>query len=390
MLLKYFFKKKKTQEPKTELEKINLNEIENWIDNKTKELGKKEKEIFNLIKEKIQSFILDIDKKTKTLEDIDIESKKVEGRAKIIVRQSLDKYLSFVKNFTKELTDIDKQNINQFIRNIDKIFSDFDKRSYIFYQRTNYLVGDELVTVKQEINNLSKYFTNLFNENKKTTYSFNLISSTKSKLTQLNETTIALDKINSEIKSLDKKIMEYKKQEINFLDKIEKTKITKDYLENIRKSDKIKLIEKQLENDILKLKSLIDFKKLTNTFHSNERKMEKIKNYKEDFQKKFAKNEGDDILNLINEAKLDTSYVSDKIKQIKIKKQEISEGKKFIEENKVKKLLEKIEKIKLELENIIIEKTKHIKRNEKIKENEKTILESTIPIITELGGTLSY
>ena len=390
MLLKYFFKKKKTQEPKTELEKINLNEIENWIDHKTKELGKKEKEIFNLIKEKIQSFILDIDKKTKTLEDIDIESKKVEGRAKIIVRQSLDKYLSFVKNFTKELTDIDKQNINQFIRNIDKIFSDFDKRSYIFYQRTNYLVGDELVTVKQEINNLSKYFTNLFNENKKTTYSFNLISSTKSKLTQLNETTIALDKINSEIKSLDKKIMEYKKQEINFLDKIEKTKITKDYLENIRKNDKIKLIEKQLENDILKLKSLIDFKKLTNTFHSNERKMEKIKNYKEDFQKKFAKNEGDDILNLINEAKLDTSYVSDRIKQIKIKKQEISEGKKFIEENKVKKLLEKIEKIKLELENIIIEKTKHIKRNEKIKENEKTILESTIPIITELGGTLSY
>lgn len=388
-MLRNFFRKKKIQEPKIEPEKVDPNEIKNWLDKKIKKFTEKENEVFISIEEKIDSFTLDVGKKIEILEAIDIESKKVEIRAKIIVRQSLDKYLRFVKIFTKELTDIEKQNLNQFIKNTSKIFSDFDKRSYIFYQRANYLIGDELLALKQEINNLSAYFTELFNKNKKIVNSFDIIVSTKLKLTRLDENTTILSEMRSETNFLNKKTIENEMKERNVLDKIEKIRINEDYLENQNKKDKIKLIEKQLENDTSKLRLLIDFKKLTNAFHSDENKMKKIKDYKEDFQKTFAGNNGEDILKLMSEARLDDNSVLDKIKQIDEKKSKICEDKKLVKKDGVDELLEEAEKIKSELENLAIEKAKHIRRIEKIKENEEIILKSIAPDMAELGGVLS-
>jgi len=388
-MLRNFFRKRKRQEPKVELEEVNFVEIESWLENKVKKFAEKEKKVFLLIQEKITIFTSDINEKTKILEAIDIKSKKVEERAKTIVKQSLDKYLNFIKIFTKELTDIDKQNLNHFIKGANQIFSDFDKRSYIFYQRTNYLIGDELLAVKQEINNLSIYFTDLFNENKKITDSLNLISSIKSKLTQLNETSQILDEINSEIESLDKITTKNKERKETLSHKIEKIKITKDYFENIEREEEIKQMEKQLLDNISKLKSLIDFKKLTNAFHSDENKMKTIRNYRENFHKSFDENRGDDILNLISKAELNNSAISNEIKQINERRKKIYENKKLIEKDEVKELLEEIEKIKSELEYIAIEKVKEGKKKEKIEENKEEMWESITPDITELGGTIS-
>ena len=142
-MLRNFFRKK--QKPKIELEKVNFNEIEDWLENKKNKLIKKEEEIFIIIKKRANISTSNISGKIKNLEAIDIESKKVEERAKIIVRQSLDKYLSFVEVFTKELTETKRERLSNFIEDTNQIFSDFDKRSYIFYQRANYLIGDELV-----------------------------------------------------------------------------------------------------------------------------------------------------------------------------------------------------------------------------------------------------
>jgi len=387
-MFRNFFKKKKIQKPKPERERVNSDKIESWLDKKTGELVEEERKVFVLIEKEINSFIMEVDKKTKILQAIDIESKKVEERAKIIVRQGLNEYLNFVEIFKKELVNIEKQKLNQFIKKIDKVFSSFDKRSYIFYQRANYLIGDELVALKQEINNLSTYFTGLFDKNKKISQSSDIISSTKSKLTRLDETSIALDKINLEIKSLNKKTSENEEKGVKILYKIKKIKVSKNYLENIKREDEIKLTEKQLEENILELKSLIDFKKLANTFHSDAKKMKRIKNYRDDFQKNFTKNKGKGILSLINEAELDDSSISNKIKQIKESESKISKNKKLIKKDEVKELLKEAEKIKSELESLTAEKVKYTKRSEKIKENRKKVLESIAPNITGLGGTL--
>ncbi|MBT6690560.1 hypothetical protein HN903_01820 [archaeon] len=387
-MLRNFFRKK--QKPKIELEKVNFNEIEDWLENKKNKLIKKEEEIFIIIKKRANISTSNISGKIKNLEAIDIESKKVEERAKIIVRQSLDKYLSFVEVFTKELTETKRERLSNFIEDTNQIFSDFDKRSYIFYQRANYLIGDELVAMKEEINDLSKYFADLFNKNEKIMHSLNLISSIQLKLAQLNEITTTLNEINSEIKYLDEKTTKEKERTNNILNEIKKVKISEDYMENLKKRNEIELVKKQLTDDISKLKSLIDFKKITNAFHSDENKMKIIKDYKENFQRKFEENKCENLLTLINEAELNNSSISNKIKQINKEKNKISENKKQIKKDEAKKLLEEIERIGSKLEYMAIEKIKNSKRSDKIKENREEIRESVSLYITELGGILSH
>jgi len=388
LMWRRFFKKKKVPEPKIELEEVSLDEIKSWLDNKGKRATEKEKEIFIQIKEKIRAFAIDIKEKTKALEEIDIESKKVEERAKIIVRQSLTKYLNFVQIFTKELTKIDKQNLEHFIAGTSKIFADFDKHSYIFYQRANYLIGDELLAAKQEINNLSKYFTDLFKQNKKITQTFNLISSVESNLSQFNETQKILDEINSDIILLDKETKEQKNKTETTLEKIEQVKVSKNYLENEKRKHQLESTKKQLTNNISQFKSLINFKKLANTFHSSPNKMKTIQEYKDNFQEQITEN-NKELLNLINEAKLNNNSIANQIQRINEDMSKISKGKKLLEKDEVNELLERIEKIKLELKNMVIEKVRHTKRKEKIGQNKKQILERIKANLTNLGGNLS-
>jgi len=385
-----FFRKKKAEEAENviELEEIGFNEVEKWLDDKREEISEKEKVVFDLIRERIDLFITGINEKKKVLENIDVESKKADDRAKVIVKQGLDKYLVFVGVFIRELTEVEKQNLSQFISDMNRIFSDFDKYSYVFYQKATFLIGDEIAAVKQEINNLSKYFTKLFNENQKIVDSFNVISSAKLKLRQLNETEKTLDEINLEIKFLDKKIKDCAEREKKILHEIEKIKASKDYAENLKMQKEIKLTENLFEEDIRKLKGLVDFKALGNVFHSDEKKMKIIKSYKEDFQENIAKDGYAGILSLIKESGLDSSVMSDKIKQIDEKKQKIAEDKKLIKKDEAKQLFGEIEKIKSEIENLSIEKVKHVQREKDVEKNKAEIMELIGASVGELGGFL--
>ena len=382
------FFRKKPQEPEPEPEEIRFNEIENWLENNTKELKQKEFQIFDLIKERINLFIQQIDPKIKILEEIDVESKKAEERAKIIVKQGLDKYLEFVNTFIRELKEIETQVISQFIKDMNKIFSSFEKHSYIFYQRATFLIGDELAAVKKEINLFSGYFTKLFKENQKIIDSSNNISSTRLKLKQLDETTSIINKINLEIESLDNRILDKKEQQNKIKEDLKNIKTSKNHEENLKNKEEIKLNEKQLEEDSFKLKTLIDFKALSNAFHSEEKKMKTIKSYREDFQESLAKDNGESILDLINKAELNSNIIANQIKQINEKKLEIAERKKLIKKDETKKLSEEIEKIKSEIETRSIEKIKHVKRIETIKEQKLRINLEIKEEIEKLGGII--
>jgi len=383
-----FFRKKKVEEDEIGPEKIGFDEVGGWLDGKVEEVSEKEKRVFDLISEKIELFIREIEDKVKVLEGIDVESKKAHGRAKLIVRQGLDKYLGFVDIFIKELTEVEKQNLGQFVEDVNKVFADFDKHSYLFYERATFLIGDEMAVVKQEINNLSKYFTKLFSENQKIVDSSNVVSSTKLKLKKLDEVAITLDKISLETKELDKKIVEGKEKEKKVLGEIEEVKVSRDYVENLKKREEIELVEKQLEGDILKLKSLVDFKALSSAFHSDEKKMKIVKSYKENFQETFAKDGGESILNLVSEAKLGSKVFADKIEEIDKRQKNLGEIRVLIKKDVVGGMMEEVQKIKSEIENLSIEKVKQVKRSEGIEASKEGIREVVGVGVGELGGVV--
>tara|TARA_Y100000034_G_C6892953_1_gene411194 strand:- start:697 stop:1866 length:1170 start_codon:yes stop_codon:yes gene_type:complete len=381
-----FFRKKKVVEIEAEPEEISFDEVESWLDVKKEEISRKEAGVFDLINEKIDLFVIDINGKVKLLEEVDVESKRVDNRAKVIVRQSLEKYLSFVNIFITGLKKIEKQNLSEFIKDINKIFSDFDKHSYGFYQKATFLIGDEIAAVKTEINNLSKYFTTLFSENQKIVDSSNVISSVKLKLKELDNAEKNIEKIGLEIESLENKIADIKEKEKKILHEIKEVKKSKDYLENLKRKEEIKLMNKQIEDDILKLKILVDFKALSSVFHSNENKMKLVKSYRDDFQDSIARDNGLGLLTLMKEAELDNKIIADKIREINEKKQKLAKEKKLIKKDEIKTLLAEVEKVKSEIEDLSIEKVRHARRSEDVEAGKVEIKDVVGAGVVELGG----
>ncbi len=378
-----FFRKKKTPEPEVELEEISFDEIGNWLDAKSKEFSEKEKKVFDLIDERIDLFVRENEVHLKVLREIDVEAKKVEERVKTIVKQGLDKYISYVDILIEGLRGVEGKNLSQFIKDVSKVFSNFEKHSYIFYERATYLIGDEIAVVKNEINNLSKYFTDLFSENQKLIDSLGLLFSVRKRLGKLEDIKLDFDSVSNEIVSLEKDVKSSEKKVKEFLGEIEKIKMSKDYTDNLKRCREIEKKEAGIESDLIKIKELIDFKFLSNVFHSDENKMKVIKKYKEDFSVAILEDSGKGILGLISETDLDNKIVLDKIKDVCKKRGEVVSEKEFIKKDEVEIFFKEIEKTRERVEKLKIEKSKLMKRKERIG---RSIEEVEMEIKEGVGG----
>jgi len=96
----------------------------------------------------------------------------------------------------------------------------------------------------------------------------------------------------------------------------------------------------------------------------------------------FQKDNGASLKELLNQSKLNNEKISDKIKQINIKKEEVTKLKGEIEEDKIAKLLVEASRIEVEIKNLNLEKEREEKRKEKLKEERE---EKIHEIKEELG-----
>jgi len=364
-----FFKTRKNKEPETE---INFEDVENLIKNNEKKLKEKEREIINEIKEKIPVFTKNISEKLKELESTGIASGEVEGRVRIIVKENLENYIRNVKVLLDNLSELEKneyENINKFLDEINRIFSYFDKKSYTNYLKANHLVKKELVQTNKSIMNLSREIEGIFNRNKDITESSKLIVNIKNKLNQFNSVEESLSEFNTEMDKMEQKSEELKEKREKIIKDIEEVRKSEEYLENLKKIERLKDIESEIQREIFNFKSLIDFKTLANIFHNDKKKLEEIKSYKENLHDSFDEKK-ERILFFVKEANMKDSKIKDKISQIENKKEEFFKIKKSIKEDKVENLKKDLEEIDSEIEKMNIEKDKKNKRIEKPKINE--------------------
>ena len=359
--------KNKTEESETGQEKIAFSEIENWIEGKRNEVKVREEKILVLVQDKTNVLIDELKGKITIAEGVDIESKKAESKINSLVEEGRKKYIEFVESFIEDLKSLEKEGFERFITEIDKIFLNFNKSSHMSYERATILIGKEMADIKDSIKSFSKDLVKIFNENKDIVDLSKIISLTRLKLNQISEAEETLKRVNEEIILLDKKITEKKEENQKILEEIEKIKKNEDYLKDLGKQEKIKSLEEELEKDILSFKQLIDFKALANFFHIFEKQMNIVKAHREDFQTNFNKDNGESILNLLNEAKLNNEAISEKIKQINNKKQEIIKNKQEIKKDETEELYSKITNIVLEIGNLMNKKTREEKRCTKLK-----------------------
>ena len=373
-LFKKLFKVNKVEE--IVIEKLAFSRIENWIENKIEENELKEKEVLVIIRGKIGKFSKELREKIVILESVDVEAKKEKEEIKGIVNNSRKEYIKSVENFLENLNNLEMGEFEESMKKINKIFLDFNKSSYKNYERTTILIGKEMRGVKESLKVFSKELIKTFDENKGIVDSFKRISLVKSKLDMILSIDRTLEKISEVIPTLKEKIKDKEEENKKLLGEIEKIKLGPNYLERLRTQKKIESLREELKNDIFKLEQLLDFKALANFYHSFEKEMNVIKEYKENFKQAFQKDSGKMIIDLLDEAKLNNNTILEKVNLIRTRIEETSNYEREIKEDETRELYSRIKIWVMEIDNLKIEKVKEEKRHEKIGTNKEEFIDS--------------
>ena len=370
-----FFKKKKEQI--IEIEKISQNEFQDWILNKKIKIEKQEQEFSILMKERISQFTSELEEKISVLHEVNIDEKKDVEKIKLIVKENLRNYIDYLEKLMIKLKEIDDE--KNIIEKINSIFTDFQKKSALSYEKATILVGKEMKDIKESIRKFFEDLEIIIKNNK------DIID--ESKMIRLIE--IENNKLN-EFKKIKSEIINNIEESNNKISNLEKNiNIKEEEIENIKKSDKfleenkkkkdLEIKKQELEKDIGNLSRIIDFKALTNFYHSFEKEMSIIKEYRENFKQTFHKTKGENIMLLLRESKLHSVDILNKFQEIEEKRKEINNI--IIEETGIENLEYVIKEIKSEIEDFNLKKLMKEKKLEKLEINLNDIIES---IKTEL------
>lgn len=356
------------------VEKLAFSDLEDWIKNKIKENELKEKEIIDSVKEKRDLFNEQLKEKKSVLENFDVESKKAEDRLKSVVNESRQKYIESLETFMRDLNNIEKEKLEEFISYVNKVFLDFNKKSHVNYEKTTILIGKEMGSIRDSLRSFSRELVKIFDENKNVVELSKSLAFIKLKLNQINQ----IDKVLEEIKEaralLGKKTIDKKEEEEKLLEGIEETKKSPSYLDYLNKQEKINFLREEIEKDIQNLRQLIDFKALANFYHIFWNEMNTIKEHKENFEESFKKDNGLKILNLLENSKLNSNEILEKIEHIRARKEELKKNKQEIKGDEAQNLNSEKTKINKEIGELNTEKAKEEKRYEKLKiSKEKSI-----------------
>lgn len=371
-----FFRKSSKEKEEIENEKIPVRELEPWFLNKKTEVKKQEEIFLELIQERISRLIQEFEEEISALKKIDVDNKKAEEKVKLIVKENLENYINYLEKLTAKLKDINREK-KDIIEKINSLFSDFEKRSRMSYEKATFLIGKEMGKVRESIMAFFKNLERFLKENQGLIDKSKIISPVEEKIGKFSE----VKKIKSEI---EKTINEYNEKigNLNNSIKIQKEEIKKieeseKFIKQGKKREELKKKKEELEEEIHRLREMIDFKSLTNFFHSFEKEMSMIKAHKENFKAAFQKTNGGEIISLLQEAKMKDTEIMKKIEEITEREKEIKNT--MISKTGIEDLEIEIEKIESQLDVINSKKAIERKKYEKQKRN----LDEIISLVKE-------
>ena len=369
-----FFKQKKQELPA--IENIKFKELEEFIEKQKKEISEKENSLVSSIKNKISELIENLEEKTKILDNIKLNNKKADERIKLIVRENLNSFVNYLRKLIYNLKNLDAENFDELIKKLNANLYDFEKKSYMNYEKATFIIGKELGSIKDSLAGFSREYNLILNDNKSFFENSKMIHSSETKLNEILNSNKKESEIDAVIDKLAKTRLELEKKNKNLKKEIEDIRQSESYSDEIKQNEEIERIKNNLKKNLSELKESIDFKNLSNIFHSNEKKMNIIKNYKEDFNAHFEK-DSELIINLLKESKIEIKSILEKINRINIQKQEIQsiiEIKKNTGINRINDLESDKRKNNSEIENLENQKIKEQKIKEKIKEKKDEIV----------------
>lgn len=368
--IRKIFKDAKEQEIKQE--KIHFSDIERFLKEKIEEAKKGERQVIYSINQKADSFITELRGKIRLVNEVDIGQKEKNEKVKTTVYEGRKKYTEFLEKFIEKLRDAEKINeLNKYAESINSAFLRLNENSRKSYERATILIGKEMGEIKETLKKFSNELLEIFNENKEIIPTLEKLHLAESKINENKEIREKLKQIREEIKDINNKISDKEKELKELSEKIDKIKNSQEHKENLEKIRSVVLKEEEIKKEIPELRQFIDFKSLSNFFHIFEDKMAIVKAYRDDFLEEFNKDRAKRLLNLLDESKLNSEKITDKLKRIQDKEEEVKNMKKEIKKDEAENLLPQIEGIKEGIKELADEKERAGKKEEKLEESQQ-------------------
>ena len=361
------FKKNK---PIEERETISQDEISEWLLNKKKHHKENESEFLEPIQERINQLISELELGITTLENVDLETKKVDHRIKLIVKENLKNYIGYLQKMINRLSEINKR--EKIVENINFAIDDFNKRSQLTYEKITFLVGKEMRATKDSIKKFLKDLEGILKSNAKDFEEFEAIQSLETQIEKFEnikqnkaELLQILNQYSIKLKQL-KQNSEDKEKEIQDL------KQSQEFKKEENKIKELELKKQKLGKELNNLKQSIDFKSLLKFYHTFENEMKLVKEYKENFQQTLRGSKIEILSSLLKEAKLETNEIKDLIQKINHTKQEIQDIK--IKDTGLSSLEKEVDRIKSEINTINLDESIKQKKLKSLEQDLEDIL----------------
>ena len=363
-----FFKKKKTE---PEIQNIGFDEIKESLSKKRQEIEEKQREPKKQIEESLLELIKGLEESMVILENVSLKDKKAMEREKLIVKQNLNNFIYYLEKLISDLKELNLGSFEALINDINALFSEFEKKSIISFQKSTYLIGEELGGVRDNIARFFRSFNGVVKENKFLIEQMKTISVIKEKLNEVEslekieyENKEIIISIEDKIKSLYNKIQE-KKEEIAGI------KRSQEYIEQMNVKQELEKTKTKLIIELQKLKEMIDFKALAKVYHSAQKQMAIIKEYRDNFKDSFERYGPEKLLEMVDIKEINQEPIKEKIDAVNKIRQEIDNIK--IQEDITKALEKDIDYIKSKIAELISEKLKKEKISRKFQEGKQQI-----------------
>ncbi len=355
-----FFRKKK--EPTEKKEELRFEGLETWLAVKRKQEKGREKNAITQTDNLITQLISQLKEELDIIRKIDVKDKKAEERIKIIVTENLSKYSCDLEKLVERIGRINKENFGKIIEELNKIFFEFNRNSRLNFEKATLLIGKELGDVKDSIDAFFKELNEIAGENENVIQNLITLKIIEGKLAEIKKTEKQKAYFVKEAEDIEKKVLDLRGKESLMKEEIKEKKNSEEYLNEQKKKADALADKAGVEKEITRLKDMIDFKSLKSIFHSNEKKMKIIKDYENDFNIIF---ERDNLLDLIDKQKKE--HASELIEKIRKRKEEIREV--LGERDRLKGMLAELENLRVSARNSEYEKEKTSRKIEKINEN---------------------
>lgn len=291
-ILKRFFT---AQEPELQLTYAGAKQ---WLQRERRVEAEEERDAQRALKERVGRFLTELDVKREALAAVDYESRNVEKRAKAIVRGNLQKYLLLVETLRSDVAALDEEEPAASLVSLQHLLKEFATRSEKNYQRATLLIGEEIAQVKRCVADFARALTQMAEQEG----SAPPLAAIDGIVQRIDEEATALKECRQRVTSCNKRLQALAEREAAIQASINELRNSDGFA---RQKEKRKQIEKKLKDELRLLKSMIDFKALGNEFHTDEKRMRIIQEYKTAFAERFRKDQR--IMALLAEAKLQSA-----------------------------------------------------------------------------------